>query len=69
MSDYDDDRTMFADPGGRSALRASTRSNPRNLPCPTCKEPDRLTPADRARGYQCDRCADRDEGTYIGSDY
>lgn len=52
----------FADPGGRSALRASSRSNPRNLPCPTCKQPNRLTPADVRKGYQCDSCADRDEG-------
>jgi hypothetical protein len=59
---FDDDRSMFADPGGRSALRRSSRRNPRNLPCPTCKEPNRLTPADRAHGYQCDRCADIAEG-------
>lgn len=58
----EEDRTEFADPGGRSALRAASRSNPRNLPCPTCGQPNRLTPADRARGYQCDECADRDEG-------
>ncbi len=60
----DDDgegRETFADPGGTSALRAATKSNPRNLPCPTCGAKNRLTPADRARGYQCDRCADRDE--------
>lgn len=59
----DDDnefRIDFAQPG--SALRASSARNPRNLPCPTCKEPNKLTTADRARGYQCDRCADRDEG-------
>ena len=68
MSDYDNDdafdndRETFADPGGRSALRASSKRNPRNLPCPTCKAPNRLTPADRARAYQCDACADRDEG-------
>ena len=49
---------MFADPGGNSALRAASASNPRNLPCPTCGEPNRLTPADRERGYQCDSCAD-----------
>ena len=55
------DGTYFADPGGNSALRASSRQNPRNLPCPTCEAPNRLTPADRARGYQCDQCADRDE--------
>lgn len=55
-------RRRFAGPG--SALAASSRRNPRNLPCPTCKEPNRLTPADRARGYQCDACADRDEGGF-----
>lgn len=58
----DDDRSEFQDPGGRSALRASSKRNPRNLPCPTCRQPNRLTPADVARHYQCDACADRDEG-------
>lgn len=62
MYEYDgEDRDEFADPGGRSALRAARKGNRRNLPCPTCKAPNRLTPADRARGYQCDACADRDE--------
>lgn len=55
------DGTYFANPGGNSALRAATKGNPRNLPCPTCGQPNRLTPADKARGYQCDSCADRDE--------
>ena len=58
----DDDRSMFADPGGRSALRASSKCNPRNLPCPTCGVANRLTPADVRHGYQCNACADRDEG-------
>jgi len=71
MRDYDDyedgdDRMRFADPGGKSALRAASRSNPRNLPCPNCGAKNVLTPADRARGYQCDRCADRAES---GFDY
>lgn len=56
--EYDDDRSEFADPGGRSALRAASKSNPRNLPCPNCGKKNRLTQADRARGYQCDSCAD-----------
>jgi len=56
----DDNRSEFARPG--SALRRATRSNPRIHPCPTCKQPDKLTPADVRRGYQCDDCADRDEG-------
>ena len=60
--EYDDDRIEFAQEG--SALRASSRSNPRNLPCPTCGEPDRLTPKDVALRYQCDQCADRAEGGY-----
>ena len=66
MRDYDDydGGPRFAQPGGNSALRAATRRNPRNLPCPTCKQPNRLTPADRAQGYQCNSCADREEGAF-----
>jgi len=63
------DGVGFADPGGRSALRAATKNNPRNLPCPTCGEPNRLTRIDKLRGYQCNECADRAEGTYFGGDY
>lgn len=63
-SPYLADGTMFADPGGNSALRAATEDNPRNLPCPSCDAPNRLTPADRALGYQCDQCADQAERGY-----
>lgn len=63
------DRLRFANPGGNSALRAAGPGNPRIHPCPTCWEPNRLTPQDKARGYQCDTCADRAEGTYRGGDY
>jgi hypothetical protein len=69
MIDHDDDDCHFADPGGRSALRASSKRNPRNLPCPSCGAKNRLTPADRARGYQCDVCADRAEGRYGSGSY
>lgn len=69
--DYFDDEEFtgepeFADEGGNSALRASSPSNPRNLPCPCCRRPNLLTPADRARGYRCDWCAERVEN---GGDY
>ena len=60
------DGVGFADPGGRSALRAATRSNPRNRPCPTCGAANVLTPIDVARGYQCDQCADRAEAGMDG---
>lgn len=63
MYEYDYD---FADPCGGSALRAATRGNPRNLPCPTCKGKNLLTPKDRALGYQCDACAERAEGGGYG---
>ena len=57
--DYDFDHNIeFADPGGKSALRAASKSNPRNLPCPTCGRENMLTPKDKALGYQCDICAD-----------
>lgn len=57
--DYPIDGVGFAQEG--SALRAATEDNPRNLPCPTCHWPNRLTPLDKARGYQCDSCADATE--------
>lgn len=60
--DYDpDDRIYFADPGGRSALRAAGRGNPRNRPCPRCKRRNVLTPEDVRLGYVCNDCADRAE--------
>ena len=57
----DDDFSMFADPGGKSALRAETPDNPREHPCPSCGTENVLTPADVALGYQCNACADRAE--------
>lgn len=57
-------RSIFAAPGTKSALRAASRSNPRDKPCPTCKKPNKLTAKDVALGYQCDGCADRDEGCF-----
>ncbi len=60
------DGVGFADPGGNSALRAETRNNPRNLPCPDCGRKNMLTPIDKQRGYCCDRCANRKE---MGMDF
>ena len=52
--DYLIDGVGFEDEGGTSALRRATKNNPRNLPCPTCGQPNRLTPADKRRGYRLD---------------
>lgn len=53
------DGVGFANEG--SALRAASRDNPRNCPCPTCERQNVLTPLDVARGYQCDCCANEAE--------
>ena len=58
------DGVGFADPGGRSALRAETASNPRIYSCPTCGRKNVLTLIDVQRGYQCDHCADAAEGGF-----
>lgn len=47
--------------GPATALHRPRKGNPRNLPCPTCKQPNLLTRKDQEAGYQCDACADRDE--------
>jgi hypothetical protein len=57
--EYQEWMSEFADPGGNSALRAATPSNPRNLPCPNCGQENQLTPKDRDLGYQCNECADK----------
>ena len=49
----------FRDPGGKSALHPGKRCRP----CPTCKRENALTVKDEKKGYQCDRCADRAEGS------
>lgn len=54
----------FKDPYGRSALYPSGKPNPRNLPCPTCGRENMLTPMDKRKGYQCDVCADGQEGHF-----
>lgn len=72
---YDYDEFMervnrFAEPGGDSALYPASQDNPRNLPCPTCGWPNRITPADQAAGYQCDACANAlERGTDINYYY
>lgn len=66
MPEFDDKyrSRRFRDPGGRSALHPVSRRNPRKFPCPTCGTPNVLTEKDVRAGYQCDRCADRVEGTF-----
>lgn len=61
---YEHNDVQFADPGGNSALRAATKSNPRNKPCPTCKKKNKLTAADVRLHYQCDECANKAESGF-----
>lgn len=61
---YEIDGVGFAEPGSGSALRAATRDNPRDRPCPTCGAENVLTRIDVMRHYQCNRCADAQERGY-----
>jgi hypothetical protein len=56
----EDDRIVFANEG--SALRAETPYNLRIYPCDTCGGKNLLTREDVRLGYQCDTCADKQEG-------
>ena len=63
--DYQDGETDdFQDPGGQSALRRATKSNPRIYPCPTCGRENMLTLKDVKLHYQCDYCANEQEAGY-----
>jgi len=67
--DFDQDEEAvndieFQDPGGESALRRSTKYNPRIFPCPTCGRENMLTAKDVALHYQCDYCAKEEEAGY-----
>ena len=55
------DHNRFRYPGGKSALHPGKRCRP----CPTCGRKKALTVKDEKNGYQCDRCADRAEGSLI----
>ena len=57
-NDYEDAEYEFYYPNENSSLREGKR----NLPCPTCKEQNKLTVEDVRRGYQCDDCANGREG-------
>jgi uncharacterized paraquat-inducible protein A len=65
MSRYDEDGEFLIDGVGfaneGSALRAATKNNPRNKPCPKCKAKNVLTRLDVQASYVCDRCADKVE--------
>jgi hypothetical protein len=60
----DEEGYGFQDPGGNSALRRSSRRNPRNIPCPTCGRKNMLTPRDKRLQYQCDICSNGEEGNF-----
>ena len=39
------------------------KSNKQRYECPTCKTPNALSAWQKQKGYQCDACADSEEGT------
>jgi ribosomal protein L37AE/L43A len=48
----------------RRQFEAKMNKGGKKHSCPTCKQPNRLSDAQKRRGYQCDECADKEEGAY-----
>lgn len=44
------------------AQQRRVHSGPRNLPCPDCHEPNRMTQGEINKGYHCDACTRAIEG-------
>ena len=42
------------------------KRNPSRFECPSCKKPNALSADQKRKGYQCDSCADSEEGTGYG---
>jgi len=42
----------------------TNRRNPQRYECPTCKTPNALSHDQKQKGYQCNRCADSEEGAF-----
>ncbi len=59
----------YEDRDERMEFRSALRVGKRIYPCPACGKKKALTAADKSLGYQCDSCADRAEGRYVGGDY
>lgn len=59
MNEDERERIAWEASENRKAARV-----PRDLTCPTCKTPNALSPREAARGYQCGRCADLEEGCF-----
>lgn len=59
MDDEDSNREFYE--YARQVRRAG-RGRVVSRTCPTCKEPNALSRFEALKGYQCSRCADRDEG-------
>ena len=44
------------------------KRNPQRYPCPTCKTPNALSADQKKRGYQCNACANAEEGPMGGGE-
>lgn len=45
-------------------ISRNNRRNPQRYECPTCKRPNALSHDQKQKGYQCNACADTEEGTF-----
>lgn len=61
---YDQDAAERHQWEANEEQRARRSRRTLDLTCPTCKTPNALSPREAARGYQCTRCADSEEGCF-----
>jgi ribosomal protein S27E len=48
----------------QSGINKFNKTNTQRYPCPTCKKENALSAWQKKQGYQCDACADSEEGVY-----
>ncbi len=63
MSDYEDCITdEDCERAYHQGIARTNRRNPARYDCPTCGTVGALSAHEKQQGYQCNRCADREEG-------
>lgn len=55
--DHDDERERFE-------YQKKMNRGGKHFPCPTCGRENALSAQEKAKGYQCNRCADAEEGIF-----
>jgi len=50
----------------QNSISKYNKKNSQRFECPTCKSPNALSAHEKRQGYQCNSCADAEEGVGFG---